>query len=315
LAGVAILVPDVLTYLILHVKGISKFVPDEKIPKEYRAAFVKAKKDIFEELIEEDLESDRVNMLYVMNHYLRVSGSKVKWWRPVHGDGSDAIETLVKKFWDQGPLDQVPGLFNGLDQRVVELGCGVGGLYHRISMHTKFFLGVDSAFQSILLARHFNLGTEYPGELKVPEDLIQGPTSRAIQFPTNPKAKRDGVDFIVGDIEFLPVETAAWDVAVSMNTIDMLRDPRLLPELQHSLLKKGGYAIQSDPYIWHDKVARRIRNQLPKTIATSSAAVEYLYEKVGFKIEKSYPHIPWVFFKHLRQVELYSVQLFLAKKP
>jgi hypothetical protein len=42
--------------------------------------------------------------------------------------------------------------------------------------------------------------------------------------------------------------------------------------------------------------------------------VEWLYRKSGFKIEDSEKHIPWLFFKHLRQIEIYSVHAFVAKK-
>ena len=173
---------------------------------------------------------------------------------------------------------------------------------------------MDSSFQSILLARHFNLGIPYSGDLGIPEDLLNGPVSRKIQFKTfaqNPKAQ---VDFVVGEIDLLPLAKNEFDVSISMNAIDMLEDPRVLPEAQSQSLKKDGHAIQSGPYIWHERIAKRLRSQLPKTVVGSAEAVEYLYEKAGLKIEQSIDHVPWLFFKHVRQIELYSVHIFSAKK-
>lgn len=39
-----------------------------------------------------------------------------------------------------------------------------------------------------------------------------------------------------------------------------------------------------------------------------------MYKEYKLKIIKEYKEIPWLFFKHLRQIELYSVHLFSAKK-
>lgn len=314
LAGVAIIVEDVPAYLYYHVKGISKFVPYAKIPKAYRKDFLEAKEAMEEELTEEDLESDRVNALYLMNHYLSVKQARERFWQPKSGDGSAPIEQLIENYWDKGPLMRVSSWFKIKGVNTIELGCGVGGLFSKITIPLENYLGVDASFQSILLARHFNLGTPYSGDLSIPGDLLHGAASRKINFTypqKNPAAK---VDFVVGEMDRIPAKNNFWDVTVAMNVIDMLEDPRQLPEVQSQLLKPGGQAIQSDPYIWHEKISKRLRGHLPKAISNSARAVEHLYEKAGFKIEESEEHVPWIFFKHLRQVELYSVHAFIAKK-
>jgi SAM-dependent methyltransferase/uncharacterized protein YbaR (Trm112 family) len=325
LAGVAIAVPDVERYLVHHVKGISKFVPDAKIPKKFRASFIHAKNEIPDEYMEEDLESDRVNSLYLMNHYLNVKYSPVEWWKPLDGKSDPLMNELVQKYWDFGPFSRVSNwvldanktsgdktLGNKLS--VVDLGCGVGGLFAKIASQVDSYLGVDSSFQSILLARHFNLGAPYPDELKIPNDLYQGSLSRTLSFLKLNPTENKKVDFVVGVIDLLPLKKAQYDVAVSMNTLDMLDDPRVLPEVQSKLLKPNGIAIQCGPYIWHEKVTKRLRNQLPKEIRNSAAAVEAIYQKAGFEITESVDHIPWLFFKHVRQLELYSVHALVAKK-
>ena len=305
LEGVAILVDDVHAYLMMHVKGVSKSVPDAKIPEKYRSEYLSYKAEIEEEHIEEDLESDRVNALYLMNHYLDAKQMVGKSEDPL-------IRDLLQKHWDQNPFSHVKEWIPE-NATVVELGCGVGGLYRSIAKKVKLYLGVDSSFQSILIARHLNLGTPFKGELKTPKDLLQGNLSEKFSY-ARPEGQGTNLDFIVGDIDATPLLPEYFDLSVSLNAIDMLEDPKSLPLHQKWTLKPGGIAIQSGPYIWHERIARKLRGALPKDVQESGKAVEWLYEKTGFSVLKSKDHLPWLFFKHGRQLELYSVHLLQAKK-
>jgi SAM-dependent methyltransferase len=313
LAGVAVLVEDVRSYLLSHVKGISKAVPDSGLPKGIQREFARARALLEEEHIEEDLESERVNSLYLMNHYLRVGDKGAQWWKAEHGASSPLIDGLVREHWDQGPFARIRAWMasHGRGKSVVELGCGVGGLYREIRAHCSSYLGVDSSFASIALARHYALGARYTGKPRIPRDLLQGPVSADPGI--TPASSCDGsADFVVGDLESLPVARGAWGCSIALNAIDMLDDPALLPRLQHQLLEPEGFAIQSCPYVWHAQASRKLRKVLPKEIRDSASAVEWLYEREGFRIEQRVEHLPWLFFKHVRQLEIYSVHLFLA---
>ncbi len=425
LAGVAILVDDVRDYLLNHVKGISKLVGDQEIPSQYRSEFqaIRAELNANPEHIEEDLEADRVNALYVMTHYLkanpselgtaapRVSTSLAKataialpaaaaaaavidadrktqnkvlrgndfanpgtgnstanpgtgnsvahqgkpnsvttktpdqtddprtdrlldtqahqspqsrqsgstpWWKPLEGEGSSLIAELIEKYWNTGPSYQIKNWIDARTShpefRALELGCGVGGFL--ALMHTSFqsYLGIDSSFASIALARHLALGLTYKGSLKIPEDLINGGLSRAVSItPLGPTAKN--FDFVVGDIELPPVDsTSQFNLCVSLNAIDMLTDPALLPELQYGLLEPNGIAIQSSPYVWHSLAVKKLRKKIAQTIRTSSGAVQALYSNQGFRHLHSVEHVPWLFFKHVRQLEIYSVHILVTQK-
>jgi len=312
LAGVAVLVPEVERYLVFHVKGISALVRDAEIPEKYRDSYRRAKEEIPTGHAEEDLESKRINALYFMNHYLSAKGKK--WWRP-HGEPfSGEIDRLVRTFWDRGPFAMIAVWTKKFDARsVIELGCGVGGLARVLAGKVDGYLGVDAAFASVALARHLNLGAPYGLPVRIPQDLYNGAlTGRAA--PAKRYRPAGAIDFVVGEIESLPVREDFFDLCVALNTIDMIEDPRQLPRLQSALLAKGGVAIQSCPYIWHQGVAERLRRSLPKSIRSSSRAVEYLYEKAGLRIFKRVDHLPWLFLKHFRQIELYSVHLFAARK-
>jgi hypothetical protein len=90
----------------------------------------------------------------------------------------------------------------------------------------------------------------------------------------------------------------------------MLNEPEVLPELQKQMIKPGGIAIQSSPYVWHPETARNVKKQTGQT--DSARAVEALYKNAGFSINQSLSQVPWLFFKHVRQLEIYSVHLFFA---
>jgi len=316
LAGVAVVVADVRAYLLGHVKGISRVVPDSKIPKDYLHEFREAKAEIETEHIEEDLEAERVTSLYLMNHYLRVATSeKDPWWLPKSGKGSPLIESLIRDYWDNGPFAWIEA-WAGKKQdlgRVVELGCGVGGLHRPLAPFAESYLGLDSSFASIVLARHLSLGAPYSGPISIPSDLLDGPTGRKIPLKPIPILKQN-VDFIVGDLDQPPIKEGGWDLTVALNAIDMLEEPAALPELQYRLLKSSGIAVQSCPYIWHEAVSRKLRARLPKDTRTSAEAVEWMYRKAGFTIRESQEHLPWLFFKNLRQLEVYSVHIFTAER-
>jgi SAM-dependent methyltransferase/uncharacterized protein YbaR (Trm112 family) len=312
LAGVAVLVSQVERYLQFHVKGISALVKDSEIPEQYLDCYLEAKAEIQTGYAEEDLESQRINALYYMNHFLSAAGTSAPWWRPDTGAFSPDIDRLIKNFWDSGPFAKIAEWTRTQkNKKVIELGCGVGGLARVVD--SEFYLGVDTAFASIALARHVYLRAPYSVPVRIPQDLYQGPLTGLV---VPPKFSRKGeIDFVVGEIESAPAAKGEFDLCVALNTIDMIEYPEQLPLIQSALLKAGGVAIQSCPYIWHKVVAERLRKTLPKKIKTSSAAVEFLYEKAGLTIFKKIDHLPWLFLKHFRQIELYSVQLFAARKP
>jgi SAM-dependent methyltransferase/uncharacterized protein YbaR (Trm112 family) len=314
LAGVAILVSDVRSYVLSHVKGIAQSVPISAIPKALQRDFERARAEITEEHIEEDLESERVTSLYLMNHYLRVGDASRAWWKADHGTSSPLIDRLVREHWDHGPFATIAEWLklHAKGKPVVELGCGVGGLLGEIRASSGRYLGIDSSFASIALARHFALGARYSGKSpRIPRDLLHGPVSADPAIQPAP-AIEGSADFVVGDLEHPPVARGAFEVAIALNAIDMLDDPGLLPKVQHKLLAPGGIAVQSCPYVWHAQAARKLRRGLPKEIGDSASAVEWLYGKEGFRIEERVEHLPWLFFKHARQLEIYSVHLFLA---
>ncbi len=312
LAGIAIIVSDIASYLIEHVKGISRVVPDSLIPKQFLADYLEAKSQLQQEHIDEDLESERVVSLYFMNQYFE---SKQDWYHSTSGKTNELIQSLIKEYWDQSPLSIISKWIREIKdqpQNILELGCGVGSLANKLKNNSDFYLGVDSSFASVALARYLNLGSNHPDKIKIPNELLNG----SISHPIKPLCKKyfdEKCDFIVCDIEKLPIINNTFNLSIALNAIDMLYDPTTLPKIQNKVTIKNGYSIQSSPYIWHEQIAKSLKKNIPKNITDSAQAVQWLYEKSDFKILKSIENHPWLFFKNVRQLEIYSVHLFLSQ--
>jgi len=303
LAGVLILVPDVEGYLLEHVKGISRYISDSEIPKLYRESFLKAKNEIASEHIEEDLEAERVTALYVMTHYLNAKNV---------ASPSPAIQKVINDYWDHGPFTKIKKWFqtNPEKKSLIELGCGTGGLLPTLRDHLSNYLGLDQSFASLVLARHLALGAKLPHGISIPYDLIEGPIAKEITPTLHPIGFE--ADFIVCDLNSPPVRSLQWEVSAALNVIDMLPEPNTLPILQSRLLIKEGIAIQSSPYIWHPEIAQELKEATQAV--SSEAAVTKLYQNQGFTIQTQLEHVPWIFYKNYRQIELYSTHILFAKK-
>jgi SAM-dependent methyltransferase/uncharacterized protein YbaR (Trm112 family) len=317
LAGVPILVIDPEAYLLEHVKGVSRWVPDEKIPKRIRAEFQKLKKFYQREHIEEDLESERVTILYWMNHYLKA--------KEVLGlVENSTFRQLVSEYWDHGPLDWIGTQINQQPKirTVVELGCGLGGLAARLTVPGIQYLGVDSSFASVAWAQHLYLGRDKNRWVtKVPKDLLAGPQTAEVvangYFQNQAAAVH--ADFVVGDLERPPIVDHSFDAVAVLNAIDMLEHPELLPVTMKKLVTQKGFAFHSAPYVWHEKVAKRIRKNPPKTSEklltpdSSSRWVDAWFEQCGLRLKRSEANLNWLFLKHSRQLEIYSAHTILAQ--
>ena len=314
LAGIAVVLEDPGSYLIAHIKGVAREVSEKHFPAKYRDDMIEAFHEIESEHIEEDLESERVAALYVMTHYL---GARGDWWKPKEGEFSRELEDLVRRYWDKGPFEKIR---QGIEERfksdkisLVELGCGVGGLYGALSASFESYLGVDSSFASIALARKIVLGAgSAKGAFHVPGDLLEGGVSQDVSRWVKPVDAGTRVDFVVSDASAPALKKRQWDVCASLNMIDMLESPEQLPVIQKSLVKPRGLAVQSSPYIWHPQVAKALKKAC-KGATSSAEVVRMLYERAGLKIEKSDEQVPWLFFKNYRQIELYSVHILFAQ--
>lgn len=83
---------------------------------------------------------------------------------------------------------------------------------------------------------------------------------------------------IFGTAYQIPVEEASFDSAICTAVLEHLEEPELALRECYRVLKQGGVAIYSVPFIWH------IHEEPRDFYRFSKYGLQYLFEKVGFEV-------------------------------
>lgn len=83
---------------------------------------------------------------------------------------------------------------------------------------------------------------------------------------------------LFGTAYSIPAENSSFDSAICTAVLEHLEEPEQAIRECHRVLKPGGVAIYSVPFIWHQHEAPR------DFFRYSSYGLKYLFEKVGFEI-------------------------------
>lgn len=76
----------------------------------------------------------------------------------------------------------------------------------------------------------------------------------------------------------IPADENSFDSAICTAVLEHLEEPEQAIRECHRVLKKGGYAIYSVPFIW------QLHEQPRDFFRYSKYGLEYLFEKVGFEV-------------------------------
>lgn len=88
---------------------------------------------------------------------------------------------------------------------------------------------------------------------------------------------------VVAPAYHIPIESSSFDSALSTAVLEHLEEPEAALRECHRVLKNGGIAIYSVPFIWH------IHEKPRDFYRFSKYGLKYLFEKVGFEIVEIRP--------------------------
>jgi SAM-dependent methyltransferase len=107
---------------------------------------------------------------------------------------------------------------------------------------------------------------------------------------------------LVGTAYQIPVDDASFDSAICTAVLEHLEEPEQALRECHRVLKSGGVAIYSVPFIWH------LHEEPRDYYRFSKYGLAYLFEKVGFEVlELNALSGFWVTFGQLFVYNLYRI--------
>lgn len=97
--------------------------------------------------------------------------------------------------------------------------------------------------------------------------------------PFNPRAQPD----LVGTAYSIPSADESFDSALSTAALEHLEEPEIAIRECFRVLRSGGHAVYTVPFIWHTHAEPRDFYRF------TSFGLEYLFKKCGFEVEEVKP--------------------------
>ena len=134
----------------------------------------------------------------------------------------------------------------------LDAGCSVGRFTFEMSKKCDFAVGIDNSLAFIRTARR--LMTERRMDFRFPEEGLINENG-LIHLPAIWAS--DKVEFIVGDVQFLPFRSNCFTSLASLNLIDKIPFPlKHLKEMNRVSKKTDAQFLFSDPFSWSSDIAK-----------------------------------------------------------
>jgi 2-polyprenyl-3-methyl-5-hydroxy-6-metoxy-1,4-benzoquinol methylase len=193
------------------------------------------------------------------------------------------------------------GPWCNLEHQAVDIGCGVGGFTYRLAKLSSRVLGMDYSLKAAHTARRLLSAHS--------QTAVPNPSGKTIGTHTSALATPEGeIEIIAGDITSMPLRANTFDVAVSLNVIEVLREPESLIRAAAKTVKLDGVFLLTTCFYW--RVDRcDFRKWLP-----AAPDVERCLIKYGFKVLEHHENVPWVLPMTERYTQLWDADIFLTKR-
>ena len=142
-------------------------------------------------------------------------------------------------------------LINRRDGFCLDAGCAVGRFAFEMSKKSDFVVGIDNSLSFVLQARA--LMNKRQLTISLPEEglLVKDMT---ITLPE--KWQNNNIEFILGDVQYLPFRSNLFSTLASLNLVDKLPLPLMhLKEMNRVAKKRHAQFLFSDPFSWSSRIA------------------------------------------------------------
>lgn len=135
----------------------------------------------------------------------------------------------------------------------LDAGCAVGRFTYEMSGKFDLAVGVDNSKAFITVARSLMNSREIEFALNEEGLLME---QKSMRLPDDWEGSR--VEFIVGDIQYLPFKKNTFSCSSSLNLVDRVPTPLLhLEEINRVSKEKDAQFLFSDPFSWSTDIARK----------------------------------------------------------
>lgn len=180
-------------------------------------------------------ETERLLGEYLLFHYGKPEEILPYPFGPV-----GALDFAVRAVADCLDLKSLPSYGRALD-----LGCAVGRSSFELARYFEDVVGIDYSAKFIEAANQLRLQGSLP-YVRTDEGRLTTPL--LAQVPAD--IDRTRLRFDVGDACWLDGNLGKFDVALLINLVDRVKEPRWCLEQLPNLLRSGGQLVVASPYTW-----------------------------------------------------------------
>ncbi len=187
-------------------------------------------------------ETDRLLGEYLLFHYGRPEEVL-----PYPSGPSKALDFAVRAVTECVDVARLPNRARALD-----LGCAVGRSTFELARHCLEVVGIDFSQNFIQAAEALRTEGKLPYH-RTEEGMLASPAEACVPEDID----RSRVAFATGDACDLRMDLGKFDVAMLINLIDRLPDPRRCLQRLPALLNPGGQLVIASPYTWLEEYTPR----------------------------------------------------------
>ncbi|KAK8720018.1 hypothetical protein OTU49_013622 [Cherax quadricarinatus] len=130
--------------------------------------------------------------------------------------------------------------------RVLDVGCGPGGLSFHLSRHFRQVIGTDVSYEMITAAQTLKQFGEFA--VSFPSEGGNHVSFHSIRVPDD--SSRERVEFWDEDACALAYTCGTFDCVVASNVLTVMYDPKSFLQDIHRYVTNGGLLVVGDAYDW-----------------------------------------------------------------